>query len=126
MSDDIDEPEWDPPELPDRDAPKIYVAGPGRIQQFMRTLSAVVAAAAIVWGVLWLGDESTKQTDLMEQQIVYNECKDHLMATFASRQVLVGALGENGATNEWIEREHQWMKDGLSDCFPADGIIGDE
>ena len=49
MSDDIDEPEWDPPELPDRDAPKIYVAGPGRFQQVMRTLSAVVAAA-IVWG----------------------------------------------------------------------------
>lgn len=68
MSNNIDGPEWDPPELPGRDAPKIYVAGPGRFQQVVRTLSAAVAAAAIVWGVLWLGDESTKQTDLMNDQ----------------------------------------------------------
>ena len=68
MSNNIDGPEWDPPELPGSDAPKIYVAGPGRFQQVVRTLSAAIAAAAIVWGVLWLGDESTKQTDLMNDQ----------------------------------------------------------
>ena len=42
MSDDIDGPEWDPPELADSDAPKISVAGPGRFQQVVRTLSAVL------------------------------------------------------------------------------------
>lgn len=74
MSDDIDGPEWDPPELLDSDAPEIYIAGAGRVQQVVRTLSAVIATAAIVWGVLWLGDESTKQTDLMEQQNTILTC----------------------------------------------------
>ena len=107
MSDDIDEPEWDPPELPDRDAPKIYVAGPGRFQQVMRTLSAVVAAAAIVWGVLWLGDESTKQTDLMNdqnelirQQIVYNDCKDEAMAQIARWQAIATLPVATGGQTE--------------------------
>ena len=44
------------------------VIGPGKGHEWVRTVSAVVAAAALVWGVFWLGDESTKQTDLMRDQ----------------------------------------------------------
>lgn len=128
MSDDIDGPEWDPPELPGRDAPKIYVAGPGRFQQVVRTLSAAVGAAAIVWGVLWLGDESTRQTDLMNdqnelirQQIVYNDCKDEAMAQIARWQAIATAA-------EWppdgqTERE---LAAWIDHCFPVYGIFVDE
>ena len=132
MSDDIDGPEWDPPELLDSDAPEIYVAGPGRVQQWLRTLSAVIAVLALVMGVLIMADESAQQTDLMNdqnelirQQIVYNDCKDQVMAQGFVGQILAITYGADGTSTEWREDGNEYMQERIDYCFP-DGIFGDE
>jgi YD repeat-containing protein len=111
MTDDIDGPDWDPPELLDSDAPEIYIAGAGRVQQVVRTLSAVVATAAIVWGVLWLGDESTKQTDLMRDQTELVEQQNTILACHSEQERAIAFLpGDASATSsgpDWVPRSEQ-------------------
>ena len=132
MSDDIDGPEWDPPELLNSDAPEIYIAGPGRFQQVVRTLSAVAAAAAIVWGVLWLGDESTKQTDLMNDQNElirvqweYATCAEQVMAEIFRIQNRAIGVGADGTNREWRNNQDEYIRGWIEYCFPAERF-GDE
>lgn len=136
MSEDMDGPEWDPPELADSDAPGVYIAGPGWIQQYVRTASVVIAAIAVSLGVLTMADESMQQTDLqqqqtdlMQQQFVYNDCKDGLMAIITWGTFNATAIGadadSSGVNDEWLSGLSELISAGITECFPVDGIFGD-
>ena len=113
----------------DNPAPKIHVVvrGPGKFQQAVRTLSAVVAAAALLWGVLWIGDESTKQTDLMNEQAElvrkhwdYTTCTELAMANTARIQVMATATGAEGSSFVWRDDTNEFMRDLVEVCFPSE------
>ena len=122
---------------------------PGRGHQWARTVSAVVAAFALVMGVLIMADESAQQTNLLEEQIHIeqlnsiqidrqsfeleshnelirqqmdrSECVDHLKAELAGIQVIATASG--GDLTSDVEAYSQIMKDLIDDCFTPDGVF---
>ena len=111
----------------DNPEPEIYVvaAGPGKFQQAVRTLSAAVAAAALLWGVLWIGDESMKQTDLMNEQTElirehwdYTSCTELTMASIARVQVMATAFGAEGTGGTWRGNTNDYMTGLVELCFP--------
>lgn len=136
MSEDIDGIDWDPPELVDSGAPEVYIAGPGWIQQYVRTASVVIAAIAVSLGVLTMADESMKQTDLQQQQadllrqqLVYNDCKDQLLAISAFGTFNATAIGSDADSFGFSEEARsilaETLGEGILTCFPDDGIFGD-
>jgi hypothetical protein len=114
-------------------------------------VSAVVAAFALVMGVLIMADESAQQTDLLEeqtrieqlnsiqidrqsfelesqnelmrQQMGRSECVDHLRAELAGIQVIATASG--GDLTSDVEAYSQIMKDLIDDCFTSDGVFNE-
>ena len=124
---------------------------PGRGHQWARTESAAVATFALVMGVLIMADESTQQTDLleeqihierlnsiqidrqsfelesqtnlMEQQMSRSECVDHLRAELAGIQVIATASG--GDLTSDVEAYSQIMKGLIDDCFTSDGVFNE-
>jgi LmbE family N-acetylglucosaminyl deacetylase len=97
---------------------KPSVKGPGRVQQWLRTLSAVVAATAIVWGVLWLGDESTKQTDLMRDQTELVEQQNTILACHSEQETDIAfLLGDVNATSRGLSGpDQQALREIFREC----------